>query len=74
MHMIVLTDSTLCSKGGATDSHGRKIQLYKDVRKIFSELRDAGIQVAAASRYTHSPLYRGSSVYIYMCKKVGQFI
>ena len=41
----------MCSKGGATDNHGRKIQLYKDVRKIISELHDAGIKVAAASRY-----------------------
>ena len=42
-----------CSKGGATDSYGRKIKLYKDVRRIFSELHDAGILVAAASRYTY---------------------
>lgn len=41
----------MCSKGGATDSYGRKIQLYKDVRKIISELHDADIKVAAASRY-----------------------
>lgn len=44
----------MCSKGGATDSYGRKIQLYKDVRKIISELHEAGVKVAAASRYVHA--------------------
>ncbi len=41
----------LCSsKGGATDRYGEKIELFKDVREIFSELDSAGIAVAAASR------------------------
>ena len=59
--VIYTLDSVIsCSKGGATDSNGRKIQLYKDVRKIFSELHEVGIQVAAASRY-HKTHYFSSS-------------
>lgn len=39
------------SKGGATDSWGTKISLYKDVRSIFTDLKELGIPMAAASRY-----------------------
>ena len=40
----------LCRRGGAIDRYGTKIELFQDVREIFSELNDVGIKIAAASR------------------------
>lgn len=39
------------SKGGAVDKYGQKIELFRDMRTILTELRQLGIIVAAASRY-----------------------
>jgi len=36
--------------GGAYDRYGTKIELFKDVRTIFTELKEMGIPLAAASR------------------------
>ena len=36
--------------GGACDSYGTKIELFKDVRTIITELKELGIPLAAASR------------------------
>ena len=38
------------SHGGATDRYGSRMDPFQDVRKIFSELDEAGIKIAAASR------------------------
>ena len=43
--------STAFSNGGAYDSEGRTIKLYKDVRPILADLKEVGIPIAAASRY-----------------------
>ena len=40
----------ICSKGGAVDRYKFKINLYKDVRSIFEDLKELGIPMAAASR------------------------
>lgn len=47
----IIVYSMYHSKGGATDSWGTKISLYKDVRSIFTDLKELGIPMAAASRY-----------------------
>ena len=39
-----------CRNGGAYDRYGTKIELFKDVRTIFTELKEMGIPLAAASR------------------------
>ena len=46
--------STTFSNGGAFDSRGRTIKLYKDVRPILADLREVGIPIAAASRYVRN--------------------
>ena len=40
----------LIRNGGACDRYGTKINLFRDVRTIFNELREIGISLAAASR------------------------
>lgn len=45
----------LSRNGGATDRYGTKIQLFRDVREILSELDGAGIKIAAASSTEDPP-------------------
>ena len=47
----------LSRNGGATDRYGTKIQLFRDVREILSELDGAGIKIAAASRLVYIYIY-----------------
>ena len=42
--------SLTCRKGGAYDNYGRKIELFKEVRTVFTELKELDIPLAAASR------------------------
>lgn len=39
-------------KGGATDVHGSRINLFPDVRDIISNIQECGIPIAAASSTT----------------------
>ena len=39
-----------CRKGGAYDNYGTKIELFKEVRTVFTELKELDIPLAAASR------------------------
>ena len=42
--------SLTCRKGGAYDNYGTKIELFKEVRTVFTELKELDIPLAAASR------------------------
>ena len=48
--MLLVVLFGLTSHGGATDRFGLKMDLFRDVHLIFSELDSVGIKIAAASR------------------------